>query len=187
MTTRVMLILVAFLILPSLLSAATKKTAVTAQLKPSISENYAGIHGWSNTKWGMTIEEVKKLYPQATESQIESSKYLTVNFKINIFDCKAKLAFNKDNNKTNYLSNVRLEVVGNINTGTFLKLEELLTLKYGMKTWSGLESSDFIMRFSSWHLKSTNIQLLYQKGSYVSYIAIEYSPTSVLAEQVDLL
>jgi len=184
MTTRVMLILVAFLILPALSSAATKKTA---PLNPSISENYAGIHGWGNTKWGMTIEEVKKLYPQATESQIESSKYLTIDFKINIYNFKAKLAFHKDNYKTNYLSNVRLEIVDNINTGSFLKLEELLTLKYGVKTWSGLDSSDFIMRFSSWHLKSTNIQLLYQKGSYVSYIAIQYSPTSELAEQVDLL
>lgn len=149
-------------------------TNVNEPLKQTESPVYANlpIDGWDKVKWGMTIDEVKKIY------NIQSDDLIIINYKIGQYEYDVSFIFN---NKK--LEEVRLFLknVDSISFNSFeakekdaefSDIEQKLESKYGNPSaaggvsWSG---SYYESNVTRWVGKSGKLEIIHVFVNSISY------------------
>ena len=94
----------------------------------SFSCKKSGIEGFQKTKWGMSVEEVKKQYPNATEKMVKRKLKLKTTDDVAGYKAKITFGFELEGNK---LSNASLEFKPDPKLSS---IGDLLREKYGAPT-----------------------------------------------------
>lgn len=150
----------------------------------SLAQQPADVHGWGKVKWGMTREQVRKLYPKAqpyqpkdeverkameatgeSALQLPSVELVHIPFEVNFMWQGA----NKE------IALIDIYSRAGVTESTFMELEKQLRLKYGEPAAKN-ERDGWFER--TWVLPSTRIELWFHGtlGKDPPAVGIGYSP-----------
>jgi len=162
-------------ILPSLLVSA------------SLAMHALADDGWQKARWGMTKEEVAKVYPEAKPDSGGGAGQLAVGLSLTeypLVDGKFQVKFLFDAQKK--LASVRVEEDGRHPRNgdkTFLRLKQLLTARYGKPVRE--EPPEPMVSSLAWHDGDREIQLTQTLGNSLetASVSISYSGRATAAHE----
>ncbi len=142
-----------------------------------LAQKPADVHGWGKVKWGMTLAQIQKLYPEAEpftktwEDGRKSSGLRIPKFDLIHFPFEVTF-WKKDADKR--LDSISLSTEAGM--VVFRELEKQLTLKYGSPTLK--DDSKPRKRSRTWMFPSTEIELLFLEWlpPAPSEVNLGYSP-----------
>jgi hypothetical protein len=139
-------------------------TAVILLSGLSFAQKPADIHGWGKVKWGMTLEQVQKLYPDAKPYQpknenerdaMKASDESALEIpSIDLASTKFEVNFVGQGPRKQIIF-VEIYSRAGVTEGTFARLEKELRLKYGEPARN--DKDGWFER--TWMLQSTKIEL----------------------------
>lgn len=156
---------------------------------PSLVTANGKLEGWETTKWGMTQDEVKELFPDMIVSSQEKEQekiivpFIIENIIVEGISCKARFLFDKNKNK---LQSVILHApYAKIDEELFKKFFNKLVSKYGNPTSNlNKETGGFRRINEIWELDKTRILLIFvtDRNRQAMGLAVKYSDISIMED-----